>query len=172
VNGLKLAMSINNLIEEIRDSAKEKYQSFEEPNFSFVAQALEDSGLYGIKEKIAKLGVDISEDTDLNDDTSIGLIIHSNMREYFLQISVIYPAASFRRIIGENDIEQISNQEDCITEFERSCLEIILDAKLKVLDRETLMTPFRLVLPNTPIDQVVVYNVLFSDVNQGTYFEK
>lgn len=160
-------MSHKDLLSRIRAAALQKYGSLQDPHFEFVGPSLENTPLRTLADRLLSLGASVSEDTDPNNDVSIGLNITSGKDMYFLQLSVVFPAASFRRVLADGNVQQIATLADCVTTFEVECLRLLDEFGVESLDRETLLQPFDMTFPNADEDEVVVYNALFSEGNPG-----
>lgn len=155
------------LLHHITHAARSRYGDLQAPDFHFVAQALADPRLHAVIRQVAEAAGSVREDTDPNDDTALGAAFDGAPYAYFLQLSVIYPVASFRRVLPDHRIEQIANGSQSATALERQVLKILWDNGIVPLDRDALMTPFPINLPNTPAGEAVLYNALFSDADPG-----
>lgn len=144
---------------EIMTSLLDKYGSLEKPTFFFVESALAKRPYDAIVRKLAKY-FNVEETTDPNEDVSFVFALSQGVDSWLLQLSMIGPYAI---ILG--DYEVVASDSDEQSESEKKILEVLLNNNIQVLNASCLSQPVPLKLFNTDLDNVRVYQALFSDVD-------
>ncbi len=141
---------------------KEKYKSFQRPEFYFVAKAI---SIQPYRDTVKKLEsfFEVNEITDPNDDVSFRYILRSGNQEWVVELSMVGVFAIIFRIRDQGFVDIIDS--DPTEEDEIIISEILSEADLQFFSKEELEAPIDMRLFNTNHGNVRVYQVLFSDTD-------
>lgn len=143
----------------------EKYGSLNAPNYAFVTKEVETTKHREVIAELQRQGLNFVEHTDINDDVSINFSLDQTLS---LWLSLIGPFALLVRH-REGSKKIISSLEDCKNDLETLIVSNLSDQKVQLIDKETLLTPVALSVPNRPVDEVKVYQALFADEDEDAF---
>ena len=159
-------MSDDQLFDTILRSVEFKYGSLDEPNYAFVKTEIRTTKQREILAKLEKKGTSIVDHTDINDDVSINATLDGKLG---LWLSLIGPFATLRRIKNGEKDRIIVAPNDCEDDLESLVISTAINEGVTFLDRETLLKPLPLAVPNRPKEETRVYHALFSDDDEDAY---
>jgi hypothetical protein len=159
-------MDQSSIVQDIIDVALARYGNFEDPDFHFVQPALDKSPMRSIYMELEALGAHITEDTDPNNDVSLGFLIEKNSETLFLQLSIVGSYAALRRVSPSRPNEAIASLNDARTEMERDVVTIVA-RRAQLLNRSILLSSVKFNLSNMKPDETTIYNLLFTDGLSG-----
>jgi hypothetical protein len=147
--------------EELVRSARGRYGSLEEPDFSFVMEALRVRPYEGIEQELRQQ-FDVEEIADPNDDVSFAFVVGRGPRRWSLQLSMVERLALLMRIEPEGNCRVIETN-DAIDPAEQGLLALLQRHGVRVATADLLATPVRLMLSNTEPEDTCLYQALFTD---------
>lgn len=148
---------------DIRAAIAEKYQSLDEPRFDFVTDALDERPYAAVVRSLSKIS-NVEQDTDTNDDVSFGYLLSDGREQLFLQLSMVGPYATLRRLPADGTAILLDPGRSALTAYERSVVETLQQAAVTVLGEIALSRSIDLKLFNTATNRVKIYQALFSDI--------
>lgn len=146
----------------ILSKIREKYKSFENPEYHFVQAALAERPYQIVMDELSRK-YPLVEDTDSNFDVSFGYLIGFGDKRWMLRISMIGPYAFFLRL--ESDRSILVNPSEIAAGEETTIMQILMRHNIKLLGRLTLDTPIQMKLYNTSIENTTLYQAMFSDTD-------
>lgn len=149
---------------DIRAAIAEKYQSLDEPRFDFVTEALDGQPYDAIVRSLSKIS-NVEQDTDTNDDVSFGYLLSGGRERLFLQLSMVGPYATLRRLPADGTAILLDPGRSALTNYELSVVETLDQAAVTVLGEAALSRSINLKLFNTGANRVKLYHALFSDID-------
>jgi hypothetical protein len=150
---------------EFLSRIKEMYGTFDEPNFSFVMEAIRSRPYEDvISEVVTTLGLAFEEYNDPNDDASFQYQLSRGSESWAVELSMLGPFAVVARIGDGWDRILVKNDPN-FSKVEHQILAILHSHGLQPLSKEELEQPVPLSLFNTDPDNVCVYQALFSDID-------
>ncbi|MGC9269885.1 hypothetical protein [Acidiphilium sp.] len=156
-------MDNDQLREKVTSDIMANYRDLNSPDFHWVQPKYLSNPYKDTISKIVKIGFDVIEETDLNEDVSVNLFLRKDDINYFLRLSLIGRyAIIFRhdREYGDRVVSQIDIRD---TPMLQSLAEILVDDAINIIEQPIAETPIRLNLFNTDMDKATFYNALFSD---------
>lgn len=147
---------------ELKSVALIKYKSFEKPDFQFVSDSIAEAPYVSIVEQLLHI-VNVSEDTDPNDDVCFTYLLKDHKNTWVLQISMINLFGVLLRVIDDRNI--LVNTKNIEGVIEKQIIEILQENHIQLLDKVLLEIPINISLFNTEPDNTKVYQMLFSDVD-------
>jgi hypothetical protein len=142
-----------------------RYKSMDEPNFSFVQYEFEKKPYKTIIDILSE-NYEITETTDLNDDVSFGYLLSKDLQQWFLQISMVGPFVALFNLNKCGKVLRIlTNDNKDIGGNDTDIISVLLNKDLTLLDKKILEYPVPLKLFNTDVENVKVYQALFTDVD-------
>jgi hypothetical protein len=160
-------MARRELIDRILADALRRYWSFESPEFHFLQPALENTPLRQLTLKLRDNNILVTEDTDANDDVSLGFFLESEDDKLFLQESLVGPYAVLRRVKDDNSVDILDYSQKGSSDLVNIVLDFLNTQNITLLDRSILEVKCPIKLSNTEMDESNIYNVLFSDTEIG-----
>ncbi len=155
----------NPLSNEFLSRIKEVYRTLDEPDFSFVMEAIRSRPYEDvISEVVTTLGLASEEYSDPNDDVSFQYHLSRGRENWALQLSMVGPFAVVARI-GDRWGRILVQSDPSLSELEREFLAILRSYGFHLLSKEELEQPVPLRLYNTDPGDVRVYQALFSDMD-------
>lgn len=150
---------------EFLSRIKEVYGTLDQPNFSFVMEAVRSRPYeHVISEVVTTLGLASEEYSDPNDDVSFQYCLARGDESWAVELSMLGPFAVVARIGDGWDGILVPN-DPSLSELERQLLAILRSYGLRLLDKEELEQTVPLRLFNTDPGDVRVYQALFSDID-------
>ena len=148
--------------EELVTLIHEKYKALDAPDFSFVREVLANRPYAKVTQKIAQ-GFELEEDTDPNDDVSFGYLLTKGHQRWMLRISMVGPYAVLFRLDSPEGIKVVSPGMPGLSAAETSLVTLLSEARIRLLDRDTLCLPVPIQLFNTEPENSRLYQALFVD---------
>lgn len=147
---------------KIVELIQRRYQSLENPDFSFVSGAISAEPYQRVAQKIM-LHFEIEDDTDPNDDVSFGYVLTQGKKRWVLRISMIGPYAVLLRLNKSKNSQVISFMTPGLSESEKELMTILSSHHIHLLDHDTLLLSIPLKLFNTEPENTRLYQALFVD---------
>ena len=140
------------------------FGSTDNPSFGFVEKRYKRLPYQAVVKKL-RLFLRVEENTDLNYDFCVSLILSSGDGKVFLQLSLIDRYAVLMRLNEEGNCMKVITQSTSeMTHSEKGILQTLLDENITILGKDVLEVPIHLILHYAEPDETYVYNALFSDI--------
>lgn len=150
-------------LDSIRAAVISRYGSLEDPRFGFKREALKADPYRALIDTL-KASFTLTEDTDINDDVSFGLVLQAPGGLRVLRLSMIGPYAALLRPAARGAYEAVDDAT-LANPAERRLRDVLRASGIELLDQATLSAPLPMELSNTPADRCRVYQALFVDAD-------
>ena len=147
----------------IEDDVRHVYGNLMEPIYSWVQPKYESSPYETVIRSLQVAEADVVEQTDLNEDVSVLLIAKHSAAALVIQLSLVGPYALVRPLSGNDAGAPLTIAPPGAPAFVAVALERLEQGGFTILDRETVLSPIRMMLFNTPLEEATLYQALFSD---------
>ena len=147
---------------EIQAAIVQAYGDLSDPDFSFVQRTYEKRPYAGL-EAALQADVAVEENTDLNDDVCVSLLLSDSGRRWSLLLSLIDRYAVFMRVDSRGASEVLGQEIPNLSKTEGRILEVLSAYSVLPLGADILNTPVRLRLQNTDEEDVCFFQALFVD---------
>ena len=157
----KVNMSTSS-ISQIQEAIAKAYGDLSEPDFSFVQRTYEKRP-YGDLLVALQADVAVEENTDLNDDVCVSLLLSGSGRRWSLFLSLIGRYAAFMRVDSRGVCDLLAQGVSDLSKIEEKILEKLAMCSVEPLGADMLNTPIQLRLQNADAQDVCLFQALFTD---------
>lgn len=167
--GLLSALAPQDLMALIRNDVMRAYKNLDDPNYDFKREARPP---FEIVEKLRADGFQVHECPDNDADVCFAYCVLKDGKDWSLMVSMVGPYAVLFRNRGPNRSQHVAPIRSRMLPQERAIAAILnssVDASnrnYKLIDFPTLSRRFGLKCMNTRRDKVMIYQVLFRDLNE------
>ena len=143
------------------DLILKKYKSLERPEFFFIRETEKLRPYDDLVHKMRKI-FNVKEETDINYDVSFRYLVSRVDDQWLIQLSMLGPYAV---VMGVRDGPSEIVEPDSVMGEEKEIVNMLLQNKIEVLSEDILEQRVVLRLANTEVENVRIYQALFSDTD-------
>jgi len=157
----------NMCLKKIDLAILKSYGSEEVPNFAFV-QKRYDKGFYSAVVNDLISNFLVKENTDLNDDICVSLLLRKDTDSWNLLLSLVGKFAVLLRLPQQEESQKSiivapHSDRNLLIPGEKSILGILKKNNVSLLAKDTLEIRRRFVLHNVDSEDTCLYHILFTD---------
>lgn len=154
-------MAIQN-IQALSEIIATKYESLEQPDFSFVSIAIASRPYDPVISQLQE-SFKVEEITDPNDDVSFRYLLSESKSQWVVELSMIGLYATVLRVSDVGPTEVVAPNTSI--QVEQDICSLLVENQFEILDSKELELPFAIKLFNTAPENVCIYQALFSDTD-------
>lgn len=139
-----------------------KYQSLDEPDYSFAKKAFSSRPYAALIQELDKLYA-VEEITDSNDDVSFRYVISKSNNQWVIELSMLGRYAVVLQAHSDGYTEIVCPNTS--VPVEKDIISWLLMNQFEILTKNELEQPVALALSNAEPENVCIYQALFSDTD-------
>jgi len=148
----------------IIDDIERAYGSLSEPRYFAIARRMRERPY---AEFVERLGFEVTDTTDENDDVAFFLSLSRGGRQWVLALSAVAEYAVFARVAPSTQVwtDVLTATSAGLPQDERDVIERVSGIGLRLLDREDLERPVALNIAGMEPGHVRAYQALFTSAD-------
>lgn len=150
------------VLQTLIEAIKRTYTSLEQPDFSFVSKVISSRPYDSLIQQIQSL-FEVEEITDSNEDVSFRYLLSKSKKQWVIELSMLGRYATVLRISDVGPIRVVT--QNTSAQEEKNIFSLLKENQFKVLEQQELEKPISLKLSNAELENVCIYQALFSDTD-------